>query len=208
MTDDRIFDRLAHLFPSAAEHDATLLESLWEKLDAALAHCRLDLGEEETASGTVRSVTALGVIRICVNAQAREMWGCAIAEDGSLHRIGPGLHAFRLLDVPRCGHWWLRFAFWRWARLTGAFDIVIDPMMRPSSIELATSAMLMRRLRHDPRFRTLPDEFDAAIDYPESLRTLLGEVRDGSYRVEHANEAWTMAWEVNAAVHRAMRNRS
>ena len=184
--------RTRHLDPPQFEGDYGLLELIWEKLDWALEHCRLEVREESVPFGTVRVVTALGIIRFHVDAHDCLIWGMAMKADGQFHRIGPCLHASRLFHVRNCAHWWLRLAFQRWApQSTPGIDLIDDPANRPSNIELATSRRLMRRLGADSRFCTFADEFDAALGIPDFVWSRIREREENSYcNVDVASYIW------------------
>lgn len=180
---------LGHLFPPDTRADRNLLDRMWERLDQALAECRLDVRTEDLGFGPIRMVTALGLLQVRIDDAACELWG-GVIEDGTFRPIGPGLHAAQLLWRHNCPIWWLRFAFQVWVPERATFDFVACPLQRPDNIELDTSRALVRRLGMDPRFRTLPEEFDEAVGVP-ALMQVLAEEKSGM-GMERASHVWQM----------------
>jgi hypothetical protein len=200
--------RTEHLFPVPFKGDHELLELIWEKLDWALEHCRLDIRDEPVPFGSVRVVTALGIIRYYVDAQDCLIWGMAMKADGQFHMLGPCLHASQLFHVSRCPHWWLRFAFQRWAPMCSGIDLIDDPANRPSNVELATSQRLMRRLGGDPRFCLFADEFDAALGIPEFIWSLIRErAEDYDCNVVTASDIWHRTECVSSVISKLARQK-
>jgi hypothetical protein len=193
--------RLRHLpfFPNRA--DRSLLDMMWDKLDHALAHQRLDVREVSAPSGMIREITALGIIRYYVDPQAFRISGMAMKADGLFHPIGDCLHAVRLFWVRSCAHWWLRFAFQTWAPRCSGIDMIDEPANRPCNIELDTSQLIVRRLCFDRRFMTLVEDFDDALGLPPLARMLIEEQAEASYcDVDRASEIWQQTESVAAAI--------
>ena len=196
---------LPHLFPVATSVNPHLLEQMWERLDRALADSRLEVRTEDFGFGPIHVVTALGLLQVCVDHRACEIWGGVIV-DGSHRRIGWGLPAFQLLWMRHCPCWWLRFAFQVWAPERPTFDYVHCPLQRPDNIELDTSRALVDRLGVDPRFRTLPEEFDVAIGLPTLMQVLTEDDPGKVATMEWATRIWQSV-ECGIAIGAASRTR-
>ena len=189
MRHELLVESLACLFPRGTRANRYLLERMWKRLDRALADSRLEVRSEDPGFGPVRVVTALGLLQVYVDYRACEMWGGVIVE-GSVRRMGWGAPAFRLLWMRRCPCWWLRFAFQAWLPRRSMPDFIADPLQRPGNVELDTSRALVSRLGVDPRFRTLPEEFDEAIGLPALMQVLTEEDPGGVLSMEKANALW------------------
>lgn len=210
MTDDErrvLIDRsLRHIpfFPNKA--DRNLLERIWGHIDDALDRSRLYVCEVPAPEGKIREITALGIIRFTVDPHRCCISGMAKKADGVFHPIGHCLPAVRLFWRRTCYHWWLRFAFQRWAPDCSGIDLIADPGNRPCNVELDTSRLIMERLSYDRRFMNLVDEFDDAIGLPSFVRTLIEEECAASYcNVDRANEIWQSMESVTATMKQVFR---
>jgi len=206
---DRILEHTTHLFPQPVEFDAQLREHVWDKLDAALAHNRLQVHEHHDSFGSLRTVTALGLVRITIRDTHCELWASLLDDDGEARRLGYGVRAFDLFDQPSCGHFWLRYAFFRWAPRCSGYPFEAYPLFRPCAKELATSRALLGRLHADPRFRTLPAEFDSAIHQSPILAWLAHEDPDERRcSVEALSQRWLACEQAVLAMQSAIHPRS
>jgi hypothetical protein len=182
-----IEERLSYLHPFERRGDDVLVERIWAKVDHALRYRRIEISDEVRPWGTVRVVTALGLLQLEVDYDACDMIAFAILEDGSRRRIGPSFRGPYVFGHPQ----WLRWAFLRWAPECSGIDYVADPLSRPSNIEVETSGRLARRLRFDYRYWTLPHEFYAAVGRPMVVSDCMSEARAlGSNSLEYVCEAW------------------
>lgn len=210
MTEDEKFAlldrRLAHLPFDSSRADRELLDRIWAHLDYALDRHRFEVLELRMPQGKIRQITALGIIRFCVDPNRCQISGMAMKADGVFHPIGACLPTMRLFWLRNCPHWWLRLAFQTWAPHCTGIDMINDPCNRPSNIELDTSKLIVRRLCYDRRFMTLVDEFDAAIDLPSFVRTLIEqESKASSCCVDRATEIWQAMESVKAAIANTMK---
>ena len=201
------YERTAHIWRSKSLVDYDLLDMMWAKLDWALAHCRLEVHEEHTTFGTLRVVTALGIIRYHVDPQACEFWGSAMNANGEFQRIGPCFPCIPLFRFRKCPMFWLRLAFQRWAPECSHADLIADPGNRPSIVELATSRVLIRRLRLDARYVTLSYEFEQVLGLPAFVRAHVDE--DDQYQIrncsfESASRVWRSVNAVSGDIRRLM----
>ena len=200
--------RLSHLPFDSNKADRSLLEMMWDKIDQALDHNRLRVCEVPAPQGKIREITALGIIRYYVDPHSFTISGMAMKADGVFHPIGPCLPTVRLFWRRTCYHWWLRFAFQTWAPHCTGIDMIDDPGNRPSTIELDTSRLIVRRLSYDRRFMTFAEDFDDAIGLPSFVRTLIEEECEAnSCNVDRATEIWRSMESVTAAVRHVMQPR-
>jgi hypothetical protein len=71
---------------------------------------------------------------------------------------------------------------------------VADPLNRPSNVELDTTRVLMRRLKVDPRYWTLFDEFNAAIGTPALVSEVMAETEGSLWQtLQGVSEIWRLA---------------
>ena len=182
-----IEERLSYLHPFERRGDDVLLERIWAKVDHALRYRRIEISDEVRPWGTVRVVSALGLLQLEVDYEACDMIAFAIQKNGSRRRIGPAFQGPFVFHHPQ----WLRWAFLRWAPECSGIDYVADPLSRPSKIELDTTGTLFGRLRFDYRYWTLPAEFYAAVGRPLLVSDCMNEARAlGSNSLEYVCEAW------------------
>ncbi len=181
---------MGYLDASSSRPDRNLLERIWEKLDWALQHRRLEVRDVPKAWGILREVTALGLFQFEVDAAACDLAAYAIQEDGRRRWIDSSFHGPRIFD----SFWWLRYAFQRWEPDCSGIDFVVNPLTRPSNIELDTTRILLRRLRVDSRYWTLFDEFNAAIGTPALVSKTMAET-DGGYwqTLTDVSEVWRLS---------------
>jgi hypothetical protein len=187
---EEIERRLAYLDVSPHCVDRDLVERMWGKLDCALQHRRLEVWDAPTAWGTLRVVAALGLLQFEADVAACELTAYAIQEDESRRRIDSGFRGPRIFD----SFWWMRYAFQRWAPECSGVDFVVDPLNRPSRAELDATCILLRRLKVDPRYWTLLDEFNAAIGTPALISEVMIETDGRLWQtLQGVSEIWRLA---------------